>query len=72
MRWAACLKTVGGGEKEDEMLKSGDLESQLRKWREDRARKQSARPMTNDRRTVRVNGQEVVVVTKPKRSASLG
>jgi hypothetical protein len=57
---------------EDEMLKSGDLENQLRKWREDRARKQSARPMTNDRRTVRVNGQEVVVVTKPKRSAGLG
>ena len=54
------------------MVKSGDLESQLRKWREDRARKQSTRPMTNDRRTVRVNGQEVVVVTKPKRSASLG
>jgi hypothetical protein len=54
------------------MLKSGDLESQLRKWREDRARKQSARPMPNDRRTLRVNGQEVVVVTKPKRSAGLG
>ena len=56
---------------EDEMSKSSDLENQLRKWREDRARKQSARPMTNDRRTVRVNGQEVVVVTKPKRTASL-
>ena len=54
------------------MLKSDDLESQLRKWREDRARKQSARPMTNDRRTVRVNGQEVVVVTKPKRSVNAG
>jgi hypothetical protein len=54
------------------MLKSGDLESQLRKWREDRARKQSTRQLPNDRRTVRVNGQEVVVVTKPKRSASVG
>jgi hypothetical protein len=56
------------------MVKSGDLESQLRKWREDRARKQSARPVSNanDRRTLRVNGQEVVVVTKPKRSASAG
>jgi hypothetical protein len=54
------------------MMKTGDIESQLRQWREDRARKQSARPMTNDRRTVRVNGQEVVVVTKPKRSASAG
>jgi hypothetical protein len=56
--------------KEDEM-KSGDLESQLRQWRENRARKQSVRPMVNDRRTVRVNGQEVVVVTKPKRTAAL-
>jgi hypothetical protein len=55
------------------MEKSGDLESQLRKWREERARKQSTRQVvTNDRRTVRVNGQEVVVVTKPKRSASVG
>ena len=54
------------------MLKSDDLESQLRKWREDRARKQSARPMPNDRRTVRVNGQEVVVVTTPKRSVNAG
>lgn len=52
------------------MVKSGDLESQLRQWREDRARKQSTRPTPNDRRTVRVNGQEVVVVTKPKRTAS--
>jgi hypothetical protein len=54
------------------MVKSGDMEAQLRQWREDRARKQSARPTLNDRRTVRVNGQEVVVVTKPKRSASAG
>jgi hypothetical protein len=54
------------------MVKSGDLESQLRQWREDRARKQSARPTPNDRRTLRVNGQEVVVVTKPKRSAGAG
>ena len=53
------------------MLKSEDLEAQLRKWREDRARKQAARPVSNDRRTVRVNGQEVVVITKPKRSGSV-
>ena len=66
-------RTVGvEGRRRDEMLKSDDLESQLRKWREDRARKQSARPMPNDRRTVRVNGQEVVVVTKPKRSVNAG
>ncbi|MGD9764235.1 MAG: hypothetical protein AB7V27_11015 [Candidatus Binatia bacterium] len=52
------------------MPKGGDLEDQLRKWREDRARKSAARPSVNDRRTVRVNGQDVVVVTKPKRAAN--
>jgi hypothetical protein len=61
----------GGGEKEEAMMKSSDLEMQLRKWREDRARKQATRQMPNDRRTVRVNGQEVVVITKPKRSAAV-
>jgi hypothetical protein len=49
------------------MFKTGDLEKELRKWREARAQKQSHRPTSNDRRTVRVNGQEVVVITKPKR-----
>ena len=52
------------------MLKSNDLEDELRRWRADRARKQTTvRHTVNDRRTVRVNGQEVVVVTKPKRVA---
>ena len=50
------------------MLKSTELEKALRSWREERARKQGARGVPNDRRTVRVNGQDVVVVTKPKRS----
>jgi hypothetical protein len=55
------------------MLKSSGLEQELQRWREARARKQLARPVlsdrrvVNDRRTVRVNGQEVVVVRKPKR-----
>lgn len=49
------------------MLKGGDLEKELRDWREARTKKQGARPSGNDRRTLRVNGQEVVVVTKPKR-----
>jgi hypothetical protein len=53
------------------MLKSNDLEDELRRWRADRARKQTVRQTVNDRRTVRVNGQEVVVVTKPKRGASI-
>lgn len=41
---------------------------EIRKWREARAKKQGSRPTSSDRRTVRVNGQEVVVVTKPKRA----
>lgn len=52
------------------MLKSSDLEDELRRWRADRARKHASGPAPNDRRTVRVNGQEVVVVTKPKRTAT--
>jgi len=54
------------------MLKA-DLEDELRRWRANRARKQTTTTaVPNDRRTVRVNGQEVVVVTKPKRSAVVG
>ena len=49
-------------------MKTSELENELRKWREAKARKQGARPTSNDRRTVRVNGQEVVVITKPKRN----
>ncbi len=52
------------------MIKSSDLEKELRKWRADRARKHAVRQVPNDRRTVRVNGQEVVVITKPKRSVA--
>jgi len=54
------------------MLKQTDLEDELRRWRADRARKQTTHSVPNDRRTVRVNGQEVVVVTKPKRAATAG
>ena len=49
------------------MLKSSGLEQELQRWREARARKQLGRPIPNDRRTVRVNGQEVVVVKKLRR-----
>ena len=53
-----------------------DLEKELKKWREKRAQ-QPAAPVrtgtsvaaTPDRRTVRVNGQEIVVVKKGKKSA---
>ena len=50
------------------MLNKGDLEKELRKWREARARKHGGRQTPADRRTLRVNGQEVVVITKPKRA----
>jgi hypothetical protein len=40
-----------------------DLEKELRKWRQDRAA-HPHREATSDRRTVKVNGQEVVVVRK--------
>ena len=54
------------------MLK--DLEKELKKWREKRAQKGPARPPvtaaapSTDRRTVRVNGQEVVVVKKGRKA----
>lgn len=47
-----------------------NLEDELRKWREKRSRKSPSKDSAQDRRTVRVNGQEVVVVTKSKRSCA--
>ena len=49
------------------MMKT-NLEKELHKWREARARKQGGRQAPADPRTLRVNGQEVVVITKPKRA----
>ena len=43
-----------------------DLEKELQKWREDRAATPQ-RDAASHRRTVRVNGQEVVVVKKKLR-----
>lgn len=55
------------------MLKTTtDLEKELLKWRQARAQKQNARQAPADRRTVRVNGQDVVVVRKPKRHGGEG
>ena len=53
------------------MLK--DLEKELKKWREKRAQKplvarDPAVASATDRRTVRVNGQEVVVVKKGRKA----
>lgn len=52
-----------------------DLEKELKRWREKRAQKPVARspreappPSAADRRTVRVNGQEVVVVKRGRKA----
>jgi hypothetical protein len=56
------------GEHGGQLMLKEDLEKELRKWREKRAQKSGGRQTPNDRRTLRVNGQEVVVITKPKRA----
>ena len=43
-----------------------NLEKELRKWREARAMRPH-REMPSDRQTVKVNGQEVLVVVRKKR-----
>jgi hypothetical protein len=45
-----------------------NLEKELRKWRQDRAttKPQSQTSPPDDRRTVKVNGQEVAVVVRKK------
>jgi hypothetical protein len=51
-----------------------DLEKELKRWREKRAQKPRpvrdavTAPSSTDRRTVRVNGQEVVVVKKGRKA----
>ena len=44
-----------------------NLEKELRKWREDRATKPQ-REAPTDRQTLKVNGQEVLVVKKKRKS----
>ena len=41
-----------------------NLEKELKKWRQSRAASKPAREAPSDRRTVKVNGQDVVVVRK--------
>ena len=45
-----------------------DMEKEIREWRESRARKHVGKHDPKERRTVRVNGQEVGVITKSKRA----
>ena len=47
-----------------------NLEKELREWRENRTTKAVQREAPADRRTVKVNGQDVVVVRKKLRRAS--
>jgi len=44
-----------------------NLEKELRKWRQNRAASKPAQETPSDRRTVKVNGQEVLVVRKSKK-----
>ncbi len=46
-----------------------NLEKELRKWRQDRATTKPQREAPSDRRTVKVNGQEVAVVVRKKPKA---
>lgn len=52
----------------EEFVSANELEKQLKQWRETRARKTPPQNAT-DRRTVRVNGQNVVVITKARNKA---
>jgi len=49
-------------------VSENELVKQLKQWRETRTRKVSQQS-TSDRRMVRVNGQEVVVITKARNKA---
>jgi hypothetical protein len=50
------------------IVSAKELEQQLKKWREARARK-TTQQTTADRRMVRVNGQDVLVITKARSKA---
>ena len=51
----------------EEIVTEKALEKELKKWRERRARKAAPQPPT-DRRTVRVNGQDVLVIVKTRKT----
>lgn len=49
----------------EESVSAKELEKQLKQWRETRTRK-GVQQTASDRRMVRVNGQDVVVITKSR------
>lgn len=56
---------------EEERVDSKDLEQQLKQWREERGRKPTPQPApASDKRTVRVNGQNIVVVKRSRSKTS--
>ena len=55
----------------EERVDSKDLEQQLKRWREERGRKPVLQSSpASDQRTVRVNGQNIVVVKRPRSKTS--
>jgi hypothetical protein len=51
-----------------EALMLENLEKELKRWRQTRATRKPARETAADRRTVKVNGQEVLVVKKTRKT----
>lgn len=49
-------------------MNESELTKQLKQWRENRSRKVPQQQNLSDRRMVRVNGHDVVVVTKARKS----
>ena len=49
-------------------MNENELTKQLKQWRETRSRKVPQQQNLSDRRMVRVNGQDVVVVTKTRKA----
>ena len=49
-------------------MNESELVKQLKQWRETRTRKSPQQTTASDRRMVRVNGQDVVVVTKARKA----
>lgn len=56
----------GHNDRPEETVNENELVKQLKQWRETRTRKAPQQSTAADRRMVRVNGQDVVVVTKRK------
>jgi len=60
-------KQGGHDDRPEETVNENELVKQLKQWRETRTRKAPQQPTAADRRMVRVNGQDVVVVTKARK-----